>query len=365
MSWSMSIAKIGGTTIRIHLTFVMLVIGIGIADYIREGRAAAVNDVTFILLLFLCVLVHELGHVTAARCFGIATRDITLLPIGGVARLERDPENATHELIVTLAGPAVSLAIAAILFLMHGTVEMELLRRTEETGGLVGRLAGANLFLALFNLLPAFPLDGGRAFRAALTYERGHDRATEIATQVSQTLALGLVVIGLFTNVTLTVIGIIVYLAAFLEMGQVKMHAASGRLLAGDAVTRQFSRLLADASIEQAREVLVRTRQHEFPVVASDGTMLGMVTESDLTRALRQDPSTPVRAIMRSDIPVVSANDPLSRALHLMLEEEAPAVFVRDAGERVIGFISLEKLTEILIAPPDEARSRTVRCQLK
>ena len=185
MAWSLPIGTVRGTVIRVHLTFLLFLVWIGVTNHARGGQAAAVEGVVFTLLLFVCVLLHEFGHVFAARRYGIQTPDITLLPIGGVAWLERMPEEPSQELVVALAGLAVNLVIAAVLFVaLGGALPADGMDVQDPRAGLGARLLTTNLFLALFNLLPAFPMDGGRALRALLAYRLGHARATRIASSV-------------------------------------------------------------------------------------------------------------------------------------------------------------------------------------
>src|SRR3954469_21284830 len=166
MGWSLPIGVVKGTVIRVHITFLLFLAWIGVAAFARGGQDAALQSVVYIVLLFLCVLLHEFGHVFAARRYGIQTPDITLLPIGGVARLERIPEKPMQELVVALAGPAVNIAIAALLFLaLGGMPSAESMEVGNPGVSLLARLASVNVFLVLFNLIPAFPMDGGRALR--------------------------------------------------------------------------------------------------------------------------------------------------------------------------------------------------------
>ena len=186
MSWSIPIGAVKGTVIRIHLTFLLFLVWIGFTHYVQGGTGAAVQGVAFISLLFLCVLLHEFGHVFAARRYGVFTPDITLLPIGGVARLESIPEQPSQELAIALAGPAVNLVIAAALWLVLGGIPATSgLQPQDANAGLLERLATANLFLVLFNLVPAFPMDGGRVLRALLAYLDEGEKADVLHLSVS------------------------------------------------------------------------------------------------------------------------------------------------------------------------------------
>ena len=197
MSWSIPIGTVRGTVIRLHLTFLLFLLWIAVAHYSAGGPQAALEGVLFISLLFLCVLLHEFGHIIAARRYGVQTPDVILLPIGGVARLERIPEEPAQELVVALAGPAVNVVIAALLYLaLGGFVPAGGLEIDNPGVGLLERLLPANLFLVVFNLIPAFPMDGGRVLRAFLAYRFGYARGTQIAATVGQALAFAFGLLG-------------------------------------------------------------------------------------------------------------------------------------------------------------------------
>jgi Zn-dependent protease len=175
MSWSLNIGTIAGTAVRVHITFLLFLGWIFFANYVAEGPEAAVISLLFMLLLFACVLAHEFGHIFTARAFGIATPDVTLLPIGGVARLERIPEEPREEFLIAIAGPLVNVAIAFGLVLLAGArlKAADLTVMESPNVSLVDRLAAVNLSLALFNMIPAFPMDGGRVLRALLATRLG------------------------------------------------------------------------------------------------------------------------------------------------------------------------------------------------
>ena len=216
MSWSLNIGSVAGTAIRIHVTFLLLLAWIFGVEYIAGGPQAAWSSLLFIVLLFLCVLLHEFGHIFTARAFGVRTPDVILLPIGGVSRLERIPEKPSEEFLIAIAGPAVNVVIAALLVLVAGAnLSADHLAALESADvSMVDRLAAVNLFLAVFNLIPAFPMDGGRVLRALLAARLGYVRATEIAATIGQWVAFALGFLGLFGNPLLIFIAIFVYLAA-------------------------------------------------------------------------------------------------------------------------------------------------------
>ncbi|HET6467997.1 MAG TPA: site-2 protease family protein [Geminicoccaceae bacterium] len=351
MSWSIPIGTVKGTVIRIHLTFIIFLLWIGIAHYIYGGTAAAVEGVVFIVLLFLCVLLHEFGHVFAARRYGVQTPDVTLLPIGGVARLERIPEEPAQELVVALAGPAVNVVIAAVLYLvLAGTVPPEGLQVQNPGVDLFTRLAWVNIFLVVFNLIPAFPMDGGRVLRALLTYRMGYGRATQIAASIGQGVAFALGLLGLFGNPILIFIAIFVYMAATSESHAVQMREATRGMRVADAMITHFERLHAHSTVEDAVGCLIRTTQHEFPVVDADDRLLGVLTRDDMIKALRErGAEVPVVEVMRADIPVIERPQSLADALRLMQERALPAIGVVDGRQRLVGLVTAENIGEMMM----------------
>jgi stage IV sporulation protein FB len=351
MTWSFPIGSIRGTVIRLHVTFLLFLVWIGAAHYAQGGAPAAIGGVLFIVLLFLCVLAHEFGHIVAARRYGVQTPDVTLLPIGGVARLERIPEEPAQELVVALAGPAVNVAIAAVLFLIVGGMPpADGLSLQDPRVGLLQRLASVNLFLALFNLIPAFPMDGGRVLRALLARRLGYGRATQIAASIGQGLAFALGLLGLFGNPILIFIALFVYLAAASEAHAIQMREAARGVPARDVMITHFESLGADSRVEDAVECLIRTTQHEFPVVDRSGALLGVLTRDDMIKALKErGPDAPVREVMRSDIPVLDHDRSLDGALRQMQERKLPAVGIAGRDGRLAGFITPENVGEIMM----------------
>jgi Zn-dependent protease/CBS domain-containing protein len=351
MTWSLPIGTVKGTVIRIHLTFLLFLAWIGVAHYAQGGAQAAIEGVVFIVLLFLCVLLHEFGHVFAARRYGVQTPDITLLPIGGVARLERIPEEPSQELVIALAGPAVNVVIAAILFVAIGGFPSADGMEVQNAGvSLLGRLAAVNVFLVIFNLIPAFPMDGGRVLRAALAYRLGYARGTQIAASVGQVVAFGLGLLGLFGNPLLIFIAIFVYLGAAGEAHAVQMRQVSRGMLVSDAMITHFESLRPDSRVEDAVQCLIKTTQHDFPIVDASGRFQGILTRDDMIKALRdQGPETAVRDIMRTDIPTIHHRQALEDAMRLMQSGGLPAIAVLDGRSNLVGLITPENLGEMMM----------------
>src|SRR5881275_962478 len=258
MSWSLPIFRIAGIQLRIHITFLLLIAWLAFGYYAQGGSAVAASRVIFVLLLFLCVVLHEFGHAFAAKAFGINTPDITLLPIGGVARLERMPEEPVQELIIAVAGPLVNVVIALGLFVAGGFQAL-LNPSNVEAGGLIAQLMTINIMLVLFNLLPAFPMDGGRVLRALLASRMTYARATQVAATVGQAFAFFFGVIGLFgvpglfgANPFLIFIAFFVYIGASQEAALAQMRDVSRRFPVSSAMVREFRSLPEGATLQEA-----------------------------------------------------------------------------------------------------------------
>ena len=289
MSWSLNIGKVAGTVVRVHLTFLLFLAWIFAASYAASGAATAWDTLLFIVLLFLCVLLHEFGHIFTARYFGVSTPYVTLLPIGGVAQLERIPEEPWEEFLIAIAGPLVNVAITLLLVFVAGahlqSSNAAAIGNTQVS--MIDRLAIVNLFLALFNLIPAFPMDGGRVLRAALASRMGFVRATEVAAQIGQFVAFALGFLGLMYNPILIFIAIFVYLAASSEAHMVALRAVSRGVPVSHAMMTRFATLTPQDHIEEAVQTLLQTSQGEFPVVDGAGKPVGMLDRGALIKALK------------------------------------------------------------------------------
>jgi Zn-dependent protease/CBS domain-containing protein len=351
MSWSVSIGRIAGTAVRIHITFLLFLVWIWAANYFTGGADAAWTSVVFMILLFLCVLAHEFGHVFTARAFGVQTPDVTLLPIGGVARLERIPEEPIQEFLIAIAGPLVNVAIALVLLALFGadlsTRHMAAVDNAQVS--MVDRLASVNLFLALFNLIPAFPMDGGRILRALLAIKFGFARATSVAATIGQLFAFGLGFLGLFGNPLLIFIAIFVYLAATSEGQVAQVRAMSRGVPVTAAMMTKFTTLTPVEPIEQAIDTLLRTSQNEYPVV-DNGRLVGVLGRNEMIKALKEvGPQAPVADVMTRDVPTISNRGWLDDAFRLLQEKSMPAVGVVDPEGRLVGLITSETIGEMLM----------------
>jgi Zn-dependent protease len=360
MGWSLPIFRVAGIQLRIHVTFLLLIAWLAFGYYSEGGSPAALGRVIFILLLFVCVVLHEFGHAFAAKGFGINTPDITLLPIGGVARLERMPEEPLQELVIAVAGPAVNVVIAVALALTidwHAAMEP----RVVESPNFGLQLLAMNVWLLLFNLLPAFPMDGGRILRAVLAIRMPYTRATQIAANIGQGFAFIFGFAGLMipNAYMLIFIALFVYIGASQEAALAQMKDVSRRFPVASAMIREFRSLPQDATLEEAVDALLATSQHDFPVIDDNGSVAGVLTRHDLIAALRRgDPHIRVGDVMRRDIPTVTTGTRFEDAFRIMQECHCPAVPVLDSMKRLVGLLTPENVTELMMVQSAMPRRR-------
>jgi Zn-dependent protease/CBS domain-containing protein len=351
MKWSWKIGQFAGIDVRIHATFMLLLVWV-LVTYWAAGKSmdAVLAGIVFIVALFACVVFHEMGHAIAARQFGIQTRDITLLPIGGMARLERLPEEPKQEFLVALAGPAVNLAIAALLYAwLIPTHRWEPLSRLGiTTGPFVERLLMANVWLLLFNLIPAFPMDGGRVLRALLASRMTYPKATQVAASVGQALAFTFGFVGLFTNPMLLFIGLFVWIGASQEAGAVQIKSALSGTPVSAAMLTDFTTLSCSDTLAEAVRVTLRGSQHDFPVLDRDG-VVGILTRTDLLVALTDfGHDYPVAFVMKREFLSAEPAEMLDVAFQRLKEYDCHTVPVIHNG-RIAGLITMDNLGEYLL----------------
>lgn len=350
MKWSVKIACISGIDIYLHFTFVLLIAWIALAYWQLEGTAEAViGGVGFILALFACVVLHEFGHALAARRFGIRTRNIVLLPIGGIASIEKTPEEPRQEILIALAGPAVSFGIAAILWLLlragSGFATADPLSLTE--GNFLQRLMLVNLLLGAFNLLPAFPMDGGRVFRAALSMRLGPLRATRIAALVAQAAAILLALVGMRYNLFLVLIAIFIWIGATAEAGLASARSVLSGITARSAMETNFEVLAYDDSLGRAVALTLDGSQKDFPVMR-DGVVVGVLRQADLLRGLHDHGKLcRVDQAMQGPPASMELGESLEDALESLGAEPSGLLTVTDHG-RLAGIIDVDNLMELL-----------------
>ncbi len=352
MRWSFHLARITGIDVKIHFTFLLLLAWIGVTYYRLSGAVAAFEGVAFILLVFLCVLLHEFGHALAARRYGIGTQDITLLPIGGIARLERMPDDPRQELVVAIAGPMVNVVIVALLWLGLGMPALQNPFLFQPiTGSILEMLLRVNVVLVLFNLVPAFPMDGGRIFRALLAMRMDYARATHFAATVGQGLAIFAGFWGFMNgNIMLAFIALFIFYGAGNEAAMAQLKSATAGLRVSSAMVTKFGVLSRQATLQEAADLLLSTSQHEFPIVESDGTIAGLLTRDDLIAGLRKHGADAEAAlVMRTDIPSVHQSMLFDRAFGVMNRCKCPALPVLDSKGRLIGLFTPENVGEMMM----------------
>ena len=289
MRWSSRIGQVAGTELRVHATFLLLLLWAAFASYQQAGAAAAIDLTLFILSLFACIVLHEFGHIRMASRFGVHTPEVILLPIGGVARLERIPDEPKEELLIALAGPAVTLVIAGGLLMVSLLLGFRPSLHDPVAGQqpFVVRLMAVNVYLLLFNLLPVFPLDGGRVFRALLAHRLGLMRATRIASSVGQVSALLMGAYGFTAGAPmLMLVALFVYLGAGAETAAVETRLAGEGLNVSRMMVTDFRTIPIHATLSQAVELLLSGEQREFPVVDNLGRTEGLLTRDNLIRGL-------------------------------------------------------------------------------
>ncbi|MEK0446450.1 MAG: hypothetical protein RLZZ399_1771 [Verrucomicrobiota bacterium] len=351
MRWSFPVARLLGTELRIHAAFLLLLAWVGTARGAEAGWDAAVSGVLLLLMVFACVVLHEFGHALAARRFGIRTPDITLMPMGGVAHLERIPEKPTQEILVALAGPAVSAVLAAFFWGISGFSAPRWDTLWTSDLAFAPTLLSINLGLLLFNLLPAFPMDGGRVLRALLALRMQHQRATRIAAGIGQALALFLGLAGLLLPApTLFLVAIFVYFGAASEAAQSQLRSVSRGHHVRDIMITPLQTLRNGATLGEAVELLRHSAQQDLPCVGLAGEFLGLLTRKNLIMGLHETGSdAPALAYAERDLPFILPQQSFAHALLLMQKHAAETLPVLDEEHRLIGLFTQEKVAELLL----------------
>lgn len=352
MKWQWKLGRFLGIDVYVHATFLILIGWVGYSYWLEHGTIAeVVNGILFILALFLCVVLHEYGHALTARKYGIKTRDITLYPIGGVARLERMPDKPIEELWVALMGPAVNVFIAAGLFAVLAATGklVPLTGLTIASGSFLMRLMVVNISLVLFNLIPAFPMDGGRVLRALLAMRMDYVHATQVAANIGQGIAFIFGFVGMFSNPFLLFIAFFVYIGASQEASMVLMKNSISGIPVTRAMLTDFKTLSPRDTLAQVVGLILAGSQHDFPVVDANGAVMGILERDEFIAALsRQGQSAPVVGVMRKDVPSVDSHDMVESALMRLQEAGAKTLPVMHAGQ-FVGLITAENITEFLM----------------
>ncbi|GER80248.1 MAG: site-2 protease family protein [Anaerolineales bacterium] len=360
MSWSLKLFKVKDIDIKVHMTFVLILIWAAYRWSLStgEGIQGAVFGVAATLLLFLSVTLHELGHSLQAIKFGVRVKDITLMPMGGLARLDEIPEEPNKELRIALAGPLVNFAIAALLVGVGALLDARALISLDELqaslgsvswSGLLAYLTSANLLLGLFNLIPAFPMDGGRVLRALLAKKMNHVKATQVAAQVGQGLAFLMGLWGFISGSwTLVIIAVFVWMGAGQENQGAQVKHTLGDATVGQAMTRSPHTLRVNDSLSKAVELTLTTSQADFPVLEwGSNRVVGLIGEVDLLRGLQSlGANGAAREIMRTKIAVASPGESLHAAQQKMLTNRTRALLVLNPDGELMGLLTADDVNE-------------------
>jgi Zn-dependent protease/CBS domain-containing protein len=374
MGWSVKLGTIKGIEIRVHITFFFIIVWAAAEGILQSGRgwSGAFFGIISTCLLFVCVVLHELGHSLVTIHFGGRVRNIILLPIGGVAKMDSLPDRPIHELLIALAGPAVNFVIAAMLtlvalpiirseipavllnalpsprswYLLVAFVVRLLFRLLDgkDWRTLVLYLLGANASLGIFNLFPAFPMDGGRVLRGLLALFLDYLRATRIAINVGQVLAVTLGLFGILTTSwMLVLVAVFIFFSAGQERRIVETRAVLGNLRVEQALNRRAPNLSPLHSLAHVLDLASRLRQVNFPVMQGN-QLVGVLTQDDVLAALHEHGSEiRVGRVMRRRFPVVRPTDTLLRAQQLIVQSGVMALPVVD-GSVVLGLISMQDI---------------------
>lgn len=350
MKWSWKIAEFRGIGVYMHATFLILIGFVLLSHWTAgTGLLKALEGVAFILALFTCVVLHEFGHALMAARFGIKTKDITLLPIGGVARLERMPDDPLQELWVAIAGPAVNVVIAAVLFvvLLLTTNIAPLEKLTVVSGPFLQRLMIVNLMLIGFNMLPAFPMDGGRVLRAILATRMDYTHATQIAANIGQAMALLFGFLGIFFNPFLLFIALFVWIGAAQEASMAMMKSALGGIPVVHAMQTDFRTLSSNEPLVHAIDAILAGAQQDFPIV-DDGRVVGILTRKDLLSGIaHRGQDSLIADSMQREFTVVDASEMLETAFRRLQGCNCYTLPVLRRGE-LVGLVTMDNVGEFV-----------------
>ena len=375
MSWSFRIARLFGVDVKVHVTFVLLLGIQAILGYQAAGPEGLLLAFRT-LLVFGCVVLHEFGHILTARRFGIQTRDVVLLPIGGVARLERLPDRPREELLIAVAGPAVNLVLGLLLgaYLAARGVPMLTFLGSAIPAALFGTTGGpdplmtaplpwflllVNVLLLGFNLLPAYPMDGGRVLRALLATRLGHVRATRIAATVGQGLAMIAGVYGLLGGDYLfMLLALFVFLAAGQEAAMVAARAAGRGIIVDQMMVTRYISIPLYATLRQAVDLLLEGEQREFPVLDNVGAIRGLLTRDNLIHGLAaRGPDSAVSEAMTQPVQTLPLGLSFDEALGRLRASGLPALPVVDVRGHLVGMLTMDTITDLILVRQAVART--------
>ncbi|MBY0311922.1 MAG: site-2 protease family protein [Phycisphaerales bacterium] len=357
MNWTLRLGKFFGIALYIHWTFALLLVFVfWSAGGFRSGGASirdAIELVGFVVSVFACVTLHEYGHALAARYFGIRTRDITILPFGGLARLEIKRYRAIEEFVIAVAGPAVNVVIAGVLVgVLVGLYGAQSLTGMTFRSGFFEKLLLANITLVIFNMIPAFPMDGGRVLRSILAAVFGLSTGTLVAARVGQGLAV-LFIAAAFSPIgtpMLAVVGVFVFLGAQAELRGVRARVAFERVVVRDVMSTSYGVLLPEDPVGAAIEAIRTGSQPVIPIVEA-GALMGVVGPRELQAAVdRGDVQMPVRGVVRTRLPIVLEDSTGSEAVDRMQESQLAALPVM-RGQQMVGLVTFQAIQRAASSP--------------
>jgi Zn-dependent protease/CBS domain-containing protein len=355
-SWSLRIGRYFGIDVFIHWTFWILIVWILLMHVGMDDAAAqGLWGVLFVLALFGCVVLHEFGHALTAKRFGVVTRDITIYPIGGISSFESMPEKPGQELLVGLAGPSVNIAIAIGLYIyLNATGQVPDITAISNSREMLRmpflwNLYYANVVLAVFNLVPAFPMDGGRVFRGVLSFFMTRVTATRIAASVGQFLGIVFVFLGFFYNFWLVFIGLFVYLGAGGEAAYEQTRSRLAGLTVNDALMKRFTILRPDDTLDNAVEALLNSQETEFVVADAEEKPVGLLTRNLIIKGLSEKgKEASVSQYMNTDFLIVASDMKLEEFFRHVLEKGKSVALVM-AGKDLLGLIDQANVEERLL----------------
>jgi Zn-dependent protease/predicted transcriptional regulator len=347
MRWSFPVGKLFGIPIRVHYTFLLLLAFIWYVESTVLGARAGLHSVVFWILIFLCVLCHEFGHSLVAKSYGLDIASIVLLPIGGVSQITEIPRDPIKEVNITIAGPTVNFLIAGILLFFGKLVDssMQFSKISLQSGSIIVDLFWANVMLGLFNIIPAYPMDGGRILRGIIAMKKEYTEATRLAADVGKLFAIAFILIGFFYNLWLILIGIIIFGGASSEAEAVVLTSALEKIKVADLMITDFKTVSPDEPLTAVVEKSLHTFQNDFPVV-SDGKFVGVLTRSSVIESLyHRFHERKVGEIARKNFPTIKPDETGAAALSTMRLFHVNIAPVEENGT-LLGIITLEKLLD-------------------
>ncbi len=363
LKYALKLGKPFGIQVYVHWTFLLIILWVIFLDA-QQGLPAKeiIYSVLFVLAIFVCVVIHELSHSLTARKYGISTRSITLLPIGGVADLERIPENPRQELAVSIAGPISNLVIALVLWLLINltgdfNIQQEHLQSINSSNFFIV-LTFANVMLAVFNMLPVFPMDGGRVFRSVLALRLPREQATYIAMSIAKFLAVGLALLGIFFNPFLVIIAVFIFLGAQREYEMMRFSSVLEGYTVEDILITEFTPLHPDDPLQRAVDILLSTPEQRF-VITQDNKVKGILTRNDIIHGLtNHEKDEKIAVIMNKDVTTFFANTPLQKAYQTMYNKGITMVPVVNSDGELMGIIDMETINEFLMIKSANKKKR-------